>query len=182
MVLTVKLLIGAVIATIIGLVTMKIVDPMVNNNNNGVDISTLSVKNKLKVEITGQVEHAGNYLVEKGKNLEDVISIAGGITNNADEKCYFLDYEIESSESIYIAPLYDRLDVCSSEMLTKYNINNCKAEDLAKITGIGETTATSIVEYRENYGSYKKLEDVMNINGIKNATFSKLKNHIKLKD
>ena len=64
----------------------------------------------------------------------------------------------------------------------KCNINNCTAEDLQQIDGIGASISNSIVTFRKEIGQYMQLEDVMKVNGIGNSTFSKLRNFIRLKD
>ncbi|MEG2270168.1 MAG: helix-hairpin-helix domain-containing protein [Bacilli bacterium] len=182
MTLTIKIILGALVATIIGLISLKFIDKGPSMGNNPNLSSDLSNKNTISVQISGQISHAGTYIVENVAVLEDLIKIAGGTTSNADELCYFIDYQLESNDAVYIAPIYDNDDVCTTDKLIKHNINECKASDLKNIDGIGDTTANSIIDYRNNNGNFKKLEDVMKINGIKNATFSKLKNYIKLKN
>ena len=48
------------------------------------------------------------------------------------------------------------------------------------LSGIGESKAKAIIEYREKNGEFKKLEDIMNVSGIGEAAYSKIKNNIKL--
>ena len=46
------------------------------------------------------------------------------------------------------------------------------------LTGIGEKKAEAIVEYREQYGYFNKVEDIKKVKGIKDGTFNKIKDHI----
>ena len=55
----------------------------------------------------------------------------------------------------------------------------CHAFD--DINGIGSTIATAIVNYRNDNGSFGRIEDIKNVNGIGNATFEKVKNYITIK-
>ncbi len=55
------------------------------------------------------------------------------------------------------------------------NINTATAADLQKLPGIGAATATRIVEYRQKNGPFKKVEELMNIRGIGEKSFLKLK-------
>ncbi len=55
------------------------------------------------------------------------------------------------------------------------NINAATVADLEKLPGIGPSTAQRIVEYREKNGPFKKVEDLMNIRGIGEKSFLKLK-------
>lgn len=60
----------------------------------------------------------------------------------------------------------------------KISINTASLEQLITIPGIGNTKAQSIIEYRENNGLFKSIEEIMNIKGIGESTFEKLKNYI----
>jgi len=58
------------------------------------------------------------------------------------------------------------------------NINTAAAADLQSLPGIGAKTAERIVEYREKNGPFKKIEELMNVRGVGEKNFLKLKNHI----
>lgn len=55
------------------------------------------------------------------------------------------------------------------------NINTASVADLQKLPGIGAATAARIVEYREKNGPFKKTEELMNVRGIGEKSFLKLK-------
>jgi competence protein ComEA len=55
------------------------------------------------------------------------------------------------------------------------NINTATATELQTLPGIGASTATRILEYRQKNGGFKKIEDLMNIRGIGEKSFLKLK-------
>ena len=58
------------------------------------------------------------------------------------------------------------------------NINTADVSQLTTLPGIGESRATSIIAYREENGAYGTIEDIMNVSGIKEAAFSKIKDYI----
>ena len=58
------------------------------------------------------------------------------------------------------------------------NINTAGLEELMTLKGVGESRARAIMEYREQYGSFETPEDIMNISGIKEGVFSKIKDQI----
>ncbi len=55
------------------------------------------------------------------------------------------------------------------------NINKADAATLQYIQGVGEVRAKAIVKYRKKYGSFKSLDDVMNVDGIGEKTLKKIK-------
>ena len=55
------------------------------------------------------------------------------------------------------------------------NINTATAADLQKLPGVGAATAERIVEYRQKNGPFKKIEELMNVRGIGEKSFLKLK-------
>lgn len=58
------------------------------------------------------------------------------------------------------------------------NLNTASAADLEGLPGIGAKTAALIVEYRQKNGPFKKVEDLMNVRGIGEKNFLKLKPQI----
>ena len=57
------------------------------------------------------------------------------------------------------------------------NINTASKEELMKIPNIGESKADSIIIYR-NENRFNKIEDIINVNGIGEALFVKIKDYI----
>ena len=58
------------------------------------------------------------------------------------------------------------------------NLNSATVPQLETLPGIGRSTAEKIVEYRQKSGGFKKIEDLMNVKGIGEKSFLKLKPHI----
>ena len=60
------------------------------------------------------------------------------------------------------------------------NINSASATDLEALPGIGAKTAARIVEYRQKNGPFKKVEELMNVRGVGEKNFLKLKPQISI--
>lgn len=60
----------------------------------------------------------------------------------------------------------------------KVNLNTAVKEELMTLRGIGEARAEDIIRYREERGGFARIEDIMEISGIKNAAFEKIKDDI----
>ena len=60
------------------------------------------------------------------------------------------------------------------------NINTASAADLVTLPGIGAKTAERILEYRQKNGPFKKVEELMNVRGVGEKNFLKLRNQISI--
>ena len=61
------------------------------------------------------------------------------------------------------------------------NINTADAAALKTLTGIGEAKAQAILSYREEHGAFSTVEEIMQVPGIKESTFSAIKDKIAVK-
>ena len=62
----------------------------------------------------------------------------------------------------------------------KVNINTATAEELTSLSGIGGSRAEAIIAYRSEHGSFKDIEDIKNVAGIKAGLYAKIKDYIKI--
>lgn len=63
---------------------------------------------------------------------------------------------------------------------TKININKATKEELMTLSGFGETKALNVLKYRSENGNFKKIEDIMNVSGIGENVFNKIKEYIEV--
>lgn len=74
--------------------------------------------------------------------------------------------------------LFLTLFVLPTSALALVNINTAGLDELDSIPEVGPSTATKIINYRDSNGPFKKIEDLMNVSGIKEATFAKMKDYV----
>ena len=73
----------------------------------------------------------------------------------------------------FTAPVYAQATAAAEK--TVLNLNAATAEQLATLPGIGPKVAERILEYRTKNGGFKKIEELMNVKGIGEKSFLKLK-------
>lgn len=179
----VKVFAAVLITAVIMIVVFQFIDPNVSSTVvNGVETTLVANNaNSISVSITGEITRSGTYILEVNTTLGDLISVASGVTSNADENAYDTSYLLEDGTSFYIAPKYNNSDVCSMDPIVKVNINADDEETLQTVAGIGSTIAKAIVSYRTSTGKFGRIEDIKKVNGVGNATFEKIKNYIRLR-
>ena len=163
---------------------------------------TTTVKNKQYIDIKGNVKNPGVYEFNENDRVIDAINLAGGLKKNANTSNINLSQKLKSEMVIYIHSNDDikknegnmSCDTkCKTEIIEvnncietnenknndeKININTASLEELLKISGIGESKAKNIIEYRETNGQFKNIEEIKNINGIGDSLFNKIKDNI----
>ena len=69
--------------------------------------------------------------------------------------------------------------VVSTEVV---NLNSATAAQIASLPGIGPKTADLVVQYRQKNGPFKKIEEIMNVRGIGEKSFLKIKDRLTVAD
>jgi competence protein ComEA len=126
-----------------------------------------------EVSITGAVLRSGIYEVPSNWLLKDLLDLCG-LSNEADLQTINLLTPLEANMT-YLIP---RIELNKTEVDYLYlNINIATAEELDKLPGIGPDLAQAIVLYRlTKY--FETIEEIMEIDGIGEATYEKIKPHI----
>ena len=177
-----KFILVALAITVITIVTLSIIENANNETTSQVDNESTDKSGKVTVALSGEITRPGTYYVDSGATLMDAISKASGTTSNADYLCFNMDYVITVNTSFYIAPIYDNGDTCAVTPIAKVNINTADKSDLVSISGFGDSIAQAIIDYRNSVSIFHRLEDIKNVSGVGEATFTKVKNKIRLKD
>ena len=170
--------------------SMNVLDNTLVNNN-----PSSQEEEKIKIYITGEVINPGVYELAVDSRIEDAISIAGGITPNANLHDVNLAFILEDAMKIYIPNTAEEVDAASiistgsSDMSksisnestsksSKININKASSSELEKIPGVGPSIAQKIITYREENGKFSSIDDLKNVSGIGSKKFESIKDYI----
>lgn len=179
-----KILIGVVIVAVGALVTFMVIDPNVSITSNNItqttSVDTTEKEGYYTVKVEGEVSKPGSYSLEEGSTMNDLITAAGGITDYTDELAYIPTAELEGGQTYYIASKYDVNNICSLNEITKVNINTANVDALLEVSVFTTSIANSVVSYRTENGGFQTLEDLLEVYGIGNATYRKLRNYVTL--
>lgn len=170
-----KILIGVVVVAIAVISAFMIIDPKLQAETAG---TVTEVANSFTVAIEGEIYKTGNFTMKEGSTMIDLIETAGGTTVNADSRAYYEEALLTKGMTYFIASRYDSSDICSASEVSKVNINVDDAETLTTVSGITSTLANSIITYRESNGIFATLEELMEVYGIGNATYRKIRNYV----
>lgn len=133
--------------------------------------------------ITGEIKKPGVYKMKAGTRMDDLVKEAGGLTEDADIDLINLSEKLVDEERIIVPAKgasnnTDETSHAASAVQTKkININTADLYELTSIPSVGEKTAQKIIDYREKK-KFKKIEDIMNIEGIGENKFKNMKDYI----
>jgi competence protein ComEA len=142
------------------------------------------------VYICGAVNSPGVYELKAGSRLYEAVDLAGGISEDADERYLNMARVLTDGEQVVVytvseAELIKEEEAAAAieakiqeEKLGLVNINTADIAELSTLSGIGASRAQAIIDYRERNGAFTSIEDIKNVDGIKDGLFSKIKDKI----
>mgnify|MGYP000020045226 CR=1 FL=1 len=136
---------------------------------------------EIKVYVTGLVKNPGVYTMKEGERIIDAINKAGGPLEEADLTNINLAQKVKDEQMIIVPKKGETNNISPTSTIQKnekININTATKEELQTLPGIGPVTAERIIEFRENKGSFKKIEDIMNVPRIGPKMFEQIKDKI----
>lgn len=163
----------------------------INNDGAGENAS-----GECAVYVSGAVRKPGVYRYQGTARVCDALEAVGGLQKNAAAGSLNLARKLEDGEQICVltkkeaaqaekrarreqgGPGDEKNGDFSGGEPGKVNINTATEAELMTLPGIGEAKAALIVGYREEHGKFTKIEDLMQISGIKEGIFQKIKNNI----
>ena len=158
------------------------------------------------VDVCGAVANPGVFQLAAGSRVFQAIEAAGGYLPEAALTCVNRAGVLTDGQQLYILTQeeMERQGLDPAEMAgasdgqmngsagtgqntgmtaqvqqdNRININTADESQLTTLTGIGATRAQAIIAYREENGPFAAIEDIMNVQGIKEGTFAKIKDEI----
>lgn len=145
-------------------------------------------KEELVVYVCGAVNVPGIYTLPAHSRLYEALAKAGGFSEEADPAYHNLARTIKDGERIYILSYAETRALTTvqqtageegaKEHTSLINLNTATGEQLTSLPGIGEAKAAAILEYRSRVGQFAGIEEIMNVSGIGEAMFEKIKDKI----
>ncbi len=137
---------------------------------------------KIVVDIKGEVKKPDIYWLEEDSIIEDLINLAGGLTEEGDLSKINRAEKLNNHQVVVIPNINDEENqgeiIISSTSDNKVNINTANLTELDSLSGIGPSKAEAIIKYREENGNFKTIEEIKNVTGIGEGLFEKFKENI----
>ena len=133
------------------------------------------------VYVCGEVRDPGVYELPEGSRITDAVEAAGGMTGDAAETYLNLAETLSDGQKIEVpsVEMAEALEEAAAQDTSGLvNLNRATEAELMTLSGIGESKAKEIIRYRESRGGFQKPEDLMNIPGIKEGVFHKIRDQI----
>ena len=162
-------------------------------DDGSIDTDSAVIKD-IKVYVCGAVQRPDVYEISADSRIVDAVSAAGGFAIDAYPEAMNLAETVSDGSRIYV-PTKEEVDALAvvysdtgsgsgdttSDSTCRVNINTATLEELTTLPGIGDTRARAIIDYREQNGAFGNIEDIMQVTGIKEKSFSKIKDSICVK-
>lgn len=146
------------------------------------------------VDVCGAVMNPGVYEMDVNSRVFQVIEAAGGFLPEAAASAVNQAQPVSDGQQIYVPTQEEAEEGAlpaaiqpadpgseTADANGVVNINTADAATLKSLSGIGDAKAQAILIYREEHGSFSSIEEIMQVPGIKESTFSAIKDKIAVK-
>lgn len=158
------------------------------------DEQAFAVPSIIYVDVCGHVVRPGVYTFTEGSRIYEAIEAAGGFTddaavtavNRADFLSDAMQLYIPSQEEFCGTRDQAMPEVAAAGAAAEVDdglvdLNTAGMDQLCELPGIGESKASAILAYRDKYGPFSSIDELMQVNGIKEGTFAKIKDRIAIR-
>ena len=136
---------------------------------------------QIYVDVCGAVANPGVYVLPVDARVCDAVEAAGGFRDDAAGYTVNQARSLQDGEQLYIATVSEQATVHEAQTVEDglVDINTATKAQLMQLPGIGEAKAADIIAYRDTHGRFENLEALMQVPGIKEGLYEKLKDRIK---
>ena len=136
----------------------------------------------LYVHVGGAVRHPGLYRMKPGSHVYDAVQAAGGGNEFADLDSVNLAAKVRDGDKIVVQARVQPGPGGSAPVASGggglVNLNTATAADLDGLPGVGPAIAERIVAYRTDHGSFRTIDELMDVPGIGPAKFADIRDHV----
>lgn len=135
------------------------------------------------VDIKGEIAQPGIYEVDTDSRIHDVIALAGGFSAEADQTHVNLAQKVHDEMMIIVPKVGEDIMTVGSNTSSgsgKVRVNYATQDEIETLSGIGPSKAQAIIQYRDEHGFFKTVEDLLQISGIGEKTLENIKDDIQI--
>jgi competence protein ComEA len=136
----------------------------------------------ITVHVTGWVMNPGLVALPEGSRVADAVAGAGGLRPGADTTNVNLASVLADGEQVVIPgpgaePAREGEPDPGDGLV---HLNRATAAELETLPGVGPVLAERIVQYREEHGPFRTVEDLLDVPGIGEAKLASLREQVKV--
>lgn len=174
------------------------------DNTSSESAVSIEAGERIRVHVCGAVKVAGVYRLAPHAIVEEAITAAGGFIKGSARDYLNLALELSDGDKVYV-PYQSELEeqyggdgqllnasgsvligsgdtkgqgTGTSSEEKRININTADESQLTTLPGIGAARAQAIISWRNEHGAFEAIEDIMQVSGIKEGAFAKIKDRI----
>jgi len=152
-------------------------------------IEDVAANRPVVVDVRGAVSTPGVFALPPDARVQDAVAAAGGLSVGADLATVNLARRLRDGEAIVIPeqpaiggspvpPSFPGQADESDNLRTRINLNTASLDELDVLPGVGEVTARRIVEFREQNGPYRSIDDLIHVEGISARTIEEFRDQV----
>lgn len=134
------------------------------------------------VDVKGEVKKPGVYEMDMDTRVNDVIRLAGGFSDKADETFVNLAQKVQDEMIIHVPKVgeVDEYTETGSTESSKVKVNYATQEEMESLSGIGPAKAQAIIQHRDEEGFFQSVEDLLEISGIGEKTLESIRDDLQI--
>lgn len=136
------------------------------------------VGGQIFIHVVGEVKEPGLFELSAGSRVQDALTAAGGITENAVQGSVNLARMLSDGEQIVVLSL-DQMAVAGTDS-GFISLNQATQEQLESLSGVGPALAGRILEYKKANGSFSDLDQLREVSGIGAKLFESISKELTL--